>query len=62
MVWCKATRVRRVSVLYLYCGVLDAKLVVQLTANTTKGLSKIKPSQVVYHGAAEHDLEEHLWI
>ena len=27
---------RRVSVLYLYCGVLDAKLVVQLTANTTK--------------------------
>jgi hypothetical protein len=33
-----------------------------LKLGLTEGLSKIKPSQVVYHGAAEHDREEHLWI
>src|SRR6266545_3744799 len=28
----------------------------------TEGLSKIKPSQVVYHAAYIYRLEEHLWI
>jgi hypothetical protein len=29
---------------------------------TSKGLSEIKPSQVVYHVASLHGLEEQLWI
>ena len=36
MVRCKTAGVRRVSRFYLYCGVLNAKLIMEFTTNTAE--------------------------